>query len=83
MKVAQLQSRCECEATLRCQVTDQGQVLSGSMSARGKTESAPAMRVSSMSSSKGQLDVGFLCPFCGRNTLRVFDLKGAVFTDAS
>jgi len=67
-------SRCECQASLMAEVAADGRVLSGRASHRGKDEVAPAARTRSLGS---LLDIGWQCPFCGRNTLRSFDLSAA------
>ncbi len=73
MDATVLRSRCECQASLVAEVTSSGQVLSGRASHRGRDEVAPATRTRSAGS---RLDIGWQCPFCGRNTLRSFDLQG-------
>jgi hypothetical protein len=62
-------SRCECQAALRAQLTDERFVVSGSAFYLGKRENAPAH---SIHPEKQVFDVGWLCPFCGRNVLRTF-----------
>ena len=74
MDATVLRSVCECQATLVAEVTADGQVLSGSATHRGRGEVAPASRTRTAGS---LLDIGWQCPFCGRNTLRTFDLRGA------
>jgi len=44
-------------------------VLGGSASHLGRKESAPAH---SINAELDRFDVGWLCPFCGRNTMRTF-----------
>jgi hypothetical protein len=62
-------SRCECQALLSVILDDQRHVLEGSATQRGLRETAPAH---SINASSPHFDVGWLCPFCGRNTLRTF-----------
>jgi hypothetical protein len=62
-------SRCECQAALRAQLTAERFVVSGSAFYLGKRENAPAH---SIHAEKQVFDVGWLCPFCGRNVLRTF-----------
>jgi hypothetical protein len=65
----QATSRCECEARLTAILDDQHHVLEGSAIHRGARENAPAH---SMNATLPHFDIGWLCPFCGRNTLRTF-----------
>ena len=67
-------SRCECQATLTAILDEHRHVLRGSASLRGARETAPAH---SIGADAGRFDVGWSCPFCGRNTMRTFD-SGAV-----
>ncbi len=62
-------SRCECQASLTAQLTEQRFVVSGSALLLGRREPAPAH---SVHPEKDVFDIGWLCPFCGRNTLRTF-----------
>jgi hypothetical protein len=68
---ATIQSRCECQATLSASLNQQRYVLSGwaTEPRRRRQESCPAH---SINADKDIFEVGWLCPFCGRNTLRVF-----------
>ena len=68
---ATIQSRCECQATLSASLNQQRHVLSGwaTEPRRRRQESCPAH---SIDADKDVFQVGWLCPFCGRNTLRVF-----------
>lgn len=73
MSSTELRSRCECEAYLVAEVAPDGQVEKGRARRDGRSEIAPAARTRA----KGQqIDIGWQCPFCGRNTLRSFDLGG-------
>jgi len=74
MTVAVLRSRCECQASLVADVTPDGRVLSGRAQQRGRDETAPATRTRAAGT---LVDIGWQCPFCGRNTLRSFDLTAA------
>jgi hypothetical protein len=69
MNRLQATSRCECQALLRATLDDNRHVLAGSATQHGTTESAPAH---SMHAEREHFDLGWLCPFCGRNTLRTF-----------
>lgn len=62
-------SRCECQATLSAQLTEQRFVVAGSALLLGKREKAPAH---SIHPELETFDIGWLCPFCGRNVLRTF-----------
>ena len=68
---ATIQSRCECQATLSASLNQQRLVLSGwaTEPRRRRQESCPAH---SIDAEKDVFQVGGLCPFCGRNTMRVF-----------
>jgi hypothetical protein len=69
MNRLQATSRCECQATLVAILDDKRQVLEGSARLHGAVEKAPAH---SMGAAQQSFDIGWLCPFCGRNTLRTF-----------
>jgi hypothetical protein len=62
-------SRCECQATLTAQLTEDRTVVAGSALLIGKREPAPAH---SIHPEREVFDIGFLCPFCGRNVMRTF-----------
>jgi hypothetical protein len=62
-------SRCECEALLSAILDDKRHVLEGSANRLGVVEKAPAH---SIHAELDHFDIGWLCPFCGRNTLRTF-----------
>jgi hypothetical protein len=68
---ATIQSRCECQAMLSASLNQQRYVLSGwaTEPRRRRQESCPAH---SIDADKEVFQVAWLCPFCGRNTLRVF-----------
>jgi hypothetical protein len=65
----QATSRCECEATLTAILDEKRHVLEGSASHLGSKQTAPAH---SINAENDRFDVGWLCPFCGRNTMRTF-----------
>ena len=69
MNRLQATSRCECQALLTAILDDKRHVLEGSASRAGATEKAPAH---SIHAEREHFDLGWLCPFCGRNTLRTF-----------
>lgn len=62
-------SRCECQATLSAELSPDHFVVTGSATRRGVRERAPAHAIGVPSE---RFDVGWLCPFCGRNTMRSF-----------
>lgn len=68
---ATIQSRCECQALLSASLNQQRHVLSGWATdpRRRRQESCPAH---SIGADQDRFEVAWLCPFCGRNTLRVF-----------
>lgn len=68
-------SRCECQASLRAELDDRRNVLRGTAFLRGKRELAPshAIGASSGTAEQTRFDIGWACPFCGRNVMRSFD----------
>jgi hypothetical protein len=62
-------SRCECQAHLSAILDEHRQVLSGAASRLNVREGAPAH---SIDAHLERFDIAWLCPFCGRNTLRTF-----------
>ncbi len=62
-------SRCECQAILSAELDEHRYTLSGSAYRGGVSESAPTH---SINPSHDRFDIGWLCSFCGRNTLRSF-----------
>jgi hypothetical protein len=69
MNRLQATSRCECQAILTAVLDDRRQVLHGTARLHGAKENAPAH---SIGADRENFDIGWLCPFCGRNTLRTF-----------
>ncbi|MDX2054048.1 MAG: hypothetical protein SFV15_16730 [Polyangiaceae bacterium] len=74
MKLATIRSVCECQARLLADVDVGGLASAGRAVVRGQTLGAP---VNALNSEDEYFDVGWLCPFCGRNTLRSF-YRGAL-----
>ena len=70
-------SRCECQAALSAELDEDRHVLHGSAFRAGQRELAPAH---SIDADRDRFDVAWLCPFCGRNTLRTF-YAGAFASD--
>ncbi len=64
-----ISSRCECQATLSATLDEKRHVLSAKATRRGASEHAVAH---SIHADDDRFDVGWLCPFCNRNTLRTF-----------
>jgi hypothetical protein len=62
-------SRCECQAALSAELTADRFVIDGAATLRGARERSPAHTIGSRAD---RFDIGWLCPFCGRNTLRTF-----------
>ena len=60
---------CECQARLTAILDDQHHVLEGAAMHLGVRELAPAH---SINAQLERFDIAWLCPFCGRNTLRTF-----------
>lgn len=69
MNRLQATSRCECQALLSAVVDDHRHVINGTAKRHGITQTAPAH---SIGAEREQFDIGWLCPFCTRNTLRTF-----------
>jgi hypothetical protein len=63
-------SRCECQAVLSATLDEQRHVLHGWATRHGDREVAPAH---SIGAAAERFDIGWACPFCGRNTLRTFE----------
>lgn len=64
-----ISSRCECQATLSATLDEKRHVLSGQAKRHGEALRAAAH---SIHAENDRFDVGWLCPFCNRNTLRTF-----------
>lgn len=70
MKTAKVRSRCECQARLEAQLDENGIADRGTArSLYGDPEVAPATAIGA---GNELFEVGWLCPFCGRNTVRSF-----------
>ena len=67
----EVRTRCECQAALSAVLDERHYVLSGTAYRAGHRELAPAHSIDAESET-GRFDVAWLCPFCGRNTLRTF-----------
>jgi hypothetical protein len=75
MKIARVESRCECQAQLVAELNEAHSVVRGFMEdrARGRELQAPANATKKIA--EKQVDVGWSCPNCTRNTLRTFNLE--------
>lgn len=65
----QATSRCECQAHLTAILDEKRHVVEGWATHQGSRENAPAH---SIHAELEHFDLGWLCPFCGRNTMRTF-----------
>ncbi|HXS16526.1 MAG TPA: hypothetical protein VN764_05040 [Polyangiaceae bacterium] len=75
MKASPVVTRCECQTKLSALVGADGIVTGGTAKSRdGQERNAPA---TAMGAGMEQFQVGWLCPVCGRNTVRSF-YKGAL-----
>ncbi len=70
-----ISSRCECQARLGAFLDEKRLVMGGAATRHGVTERAPAHSIGAASE---RFEVGWLCPFCGRNTVRSFDAGSLV-----
>jgi hypothetical protein len=79
MKIATVRSVCECQAKLEADLGQSLEAIAGRArrSHHEPAEIAPANRIGS-----GEVfQVGWFCPFCIRNTLRLFSLSGLMWRD--
>jgi hypothetical protein len=77
MSTTTVRSACECQARLEASLDEKRQVLGGwAVSADGTRETAPAH---SIDPDEPRFDVAWLCPACGRNTVRGFFASSLVF----
>ena len=75
MKIARVESRCECQAELVAELNEAHAVVRGFVldPARARELASPANATKKIGAK--QLDVGWSCPICTRNTLRTFNLE--------
>ena len=71
MSSYRVSSRCECQAALTATLDENHFATSGEAKRAGRAENAPAHSIGAKSDS-GRFDVAWLCPYCGRNTMRTF-----------
>ena len=62
-------SRCECQASLNAELTEDRLAIHGTAFLLGQREIAPAH---SIEAQDDVFDIAWLCPFCGRNVMRTF-----------
>jgi hypothetical protein len=77
-----VQTVCECQAKLGAELDAAGHVLRGWARSRrtGKAVVAPAH---SIGAGAPRFQIGWACPFCTRNLVRLFDAGGLAFRDPS
>ncbi len=80
MKIARVESRCECQAQLVAELNEARTVVRGFVSdrARGRELLAPANATKKIGDK--QVDVGWSCPVCTRNTLRTFNVETLIYS---
>jgi hypothetical protein len=80
MKTAFVYSVCECQARLGAELDESRVVLRGFARdpKRGEELVAPANAVHRDGK---RFDVGWMCPICTRNVLRMFDVTALAFRD--
>ncbi len=71
MGTATFQAPCECQSVLEAVLDEHREVVSGSaIDPSGERQTAPAH---SIDPDRQMFDIGWLCPVCGRNTVRAVD----------
>ncbi|HSU41910.1 MAG TPA: hypothetical protein VLJ38_20160 [Polyangiaceae bacterium] len=78
MRTAVVESVCECQARLGAEIDEQRRVVRGWGRKKLRSAQAPAIATGL---SLQSFNVGWACPFCGRNTLRPFDTNALVFQE--
>ncbi len=80
MRQAQIRTVCECQADLVATLDEQRLVLEAAAihPSDGTREVAPAHTIHP---ERPRFDVGWLCPYCGRNTLRSFYADALAYRD--
>jgi hypothetical protein len=80
MKQATIQSVCECQSQLEAILDEHRYVLAGfAIGSDRVRERSPAHTIEAQNR---RFDVAWLCPFCGRNTLRSFAADALSWMDA-
>lgn len=80
MKVALVQSVCECEARLGAELDEQRRVVRGFARDPRRKQELPAP-ANAMGIARPVFEVGWACPFCTRNVLRSFDGSGLAYRE--
>jgi len=81
MLEATIRSVCECQSRLDAILDEHRYVLAGfATGLDGVRERAPAH---SIDAQKKRFDVAWLCPVCGRNTLRSFSAEGLAWVEGA
>ncbi|HEX4337728.1 MAG TPA: hypothetical protein VH062_17565 [Polyangiaceae bacterium] len=80
MKTATIHSVCECQNGLGAELDEQRRALKGWARERrtGRVLVAPAH---SIHPEADVFEVGWACPFCTRNTVRLFEANGISFRE--
>jgi len=80
VKTATIHSKCECQSGLGAELDEQRRVLRGWARDRrsGRILVAPAH---SIHPDAEVFEVGWLCPYCTRNQVRLFDAGGLSFRE--
>jgi len=80
MRQAEIRTRCECQADLVATLNEQHLVLEAAAihPVDGTREVAPAHTIHP---ENPRFDVGWLCPLCGRNTIRSFFADALPYRD--
>ncbi len=81
MKVSTIRSVCECQARLGADLDENKHVMRGWAAEARRRREEPAAAIT-IGAEKPRFDVGWLCPFCMRNTLRSFDASGLSWREA-
>lgn len=80
MRKAVIRTVCECQADLEATLDENHHVLEAwAISTGNVREAAPAHTISP---ERPKFDIGWLCPFCGRNTLRSFSADALAWRKA-
>jgi len=75
MKIARVESRCECQVKLVAELDEAHSVVRGFVSDRERGRELPAPANATKKIGDKQVDVGWSCPVCTRNTLRTFNVE--------
>ncbi len=80
MKIARVESRCECQAQLVAELNEARAVVRGFVNDRGRGRELQAPANATKKIGDKQIDVGWSCPVCTRNTLRTFNVDALVYS---